>query len=269
MSIRSLHWGCGHLNILEETLILYLGFLSQQVMPLSISPTLELRTLHNTGGSRQNLSNQETHFLVREIRQLASHGPWSYFPSTRSSWSYRTMKRCSESRSSSTQETAPVRLGHFLVENDTWKKKKRKWHVISHSDWNAVSILPQPILDVQKPRAGVGGGRWQLSLLLWSLKIFPFHPPNHSCSVDLTVQVGEVFSPGNPVRVPPGHLGLLPPQANGRKGCSRASCALIIQGKWGCYSPIGFGRGRGGCLLAPPHPVAQINRKRSQCILTF
>lgn len=25
-----------------------------------------------------------------------------------------------------TQETAPVRLGHFLVENDTWKKKKRK-----------------------------------------------------------------------------------------------------------------------------------------------
>ena len=159
------HWGCGHLNILEETLILYLGFLSQQVMSLTISPTLELLTLHNTGGSRQNVSNQETHFPVREIRQLASHGPWSYFPSTRSSWSYRTMKWCSENRSSSTQETAPVRLGHFLVENDMWEKKKM---ICDLTQWLKCSVN-SPSADIRGSETKGWGWGWKVAALTITL----------------------------------------------------------------------------------------------------
>ena len=94
---------------------------------------------------------------MREMRQLASQGPWSYFPSTRSSWSYRTMKLCSASRSSSTQETAPVRLGHFLVENDMWS------HTVTEMQCRL------PLSQYQRFRSHGWGGRWKVAALTITL----------------------------------------------------------------------------------------------------
>lgn len=157
----------------------------------SVLPLLELLTLQNTDKA---VSNREAHFPETGMRQLASHGALSYFPSTRSSWPYRTMKWCSENRSSSIQETTPVRLGHFLIESDMWSQ--------TVTEMQCQFSLSQ--------HRGLGWGWRVAALSIFSLKIFAFHTPSHSRPVGITVR-GEVLSSGNPVRVPPGHLEFLLP----------------------------------------------------------
>lgn len=119
-------------------------------MSLTCLSSLELLALHNTRWSKQNCL-QPRNFPVKEIRELASHEPLSYFPSTRSSWPYRTMKWCSENRSSSVQETTPVRLRHFLVESDM-------------SSQTVTEIRCQFSLSQQHPETK-GGEWWRVAVL--------------------------------------------------------------------------------------------------------
>lgn len=162
-------------------------------------------------------------------------GPWSHFPSTRSSWSW-TMKLCSENRSSSTQETAPVRLGHFL-------------EICDLTQWLKSSVsIAQPISGAQEPG---WGGRWRVAALHYYFAIW-----KHSLYIPQIIHVlwtllskGVIIFAREPSEVLPGHWDSSPDWGNGKSQCSCASCALIIRGNRVIYSPIGFGRGRGGLPL--------------------
>lgn len=145
-----------------------------------------------------------------------------HFPSTRSSWSYRTMKLCSENRSSSTQETAPVRLGHFLVENDMWS------HTVTEIQ---CQLSLSQYQSFRNHRLGweVEGGSSHYYFAIWK----------HSLSIPQIIHVlwtslskgVRYFRQGTQWGF---HLAIWdssPDWGNGKSRCSCASCALIIKGK--------------------------------------
>ena len=221
----------------------------------SILPFWERLTLH---GPDKIVSNQETYFLGREMRQLASHQPLSYFPSTRNSWPYRTMQWCSENRSSSIQETTPVRLGHFLVESDMWSQTVTKMQ--------CQFFLGQYISLETK---GWGWG-WRVATftITFPSKNICFPSPKslmicrHNCPRwGVIIREPSKGSPW-PFETPP------PTRAMAGKGVPVLACYPDYEGEVGLLLPDRAWEG-GGCLLAPPRPVAQINRKRSQSILMY
>lgn len=134
--------------------------------------------------------------------------------------------------------------------------------------WLKCSVnSPSANIEIQKLRVGEG---WMVAALTFLSKNICFPSPKSFVFCWLNCPRVRCFHQGTnkgstrPFGIPSATRTMA------EKGVPViAMLPLIMKGKYGCYSQIGPGRGRGGCLLAPPHPVAQINRKLSQSILTF